>query len=60
MLGVNVAGYAQSEKGVGEAMRNELRTLDAAGYPVRRQQLCRPLLHNRDASVDLCVRTRIR
>jgi glycosyltransferase involved in cell wall biosynthesis len=32
-FGVNVAGYFQSEKGVGEAARAMIRALDAAGIP---------------------------
>jgi glycosyltransferase involved in cell wall biosynthesis len=31
--GVNVVGYVQSEKGVGEALRGMVRALDAAGVP---------------------------
>ena len=33
VLGVNVAGYFESEKGVGEAARATLRSLDAAAIP---------------------------
>src|SRR5262245_19516610 len=32
-LGVNLAGYIASEKGVGEAVRSEIRSLQAAGIP---------------------------
>src|SRR5262249_48485668 len=32
-FGVNVSGYFQSEKGVGEAARAMIRALDAAGIP---------------------------
>lgn len=34
LFGVNLAGYAESEKGVGEALRAQLRALEAAGVPV--------------------------
>ncbi len=51
-LGVNVAGYAQSEKGVGEAMRSELRILDAAGIPYVVNNFVDHFSDNTDASVD--------
>lgn len=50
-VGVNVAGYAQSEKGVGEALRNELRTLAAAGVPYVVNNFVDHDSDNRDASV---------
>lgn len=54
--GVNVAGYAQSEKGVGEAMRSELRTLEAAGIPYVVNNFVDHDSHNRDSSVALANR----
>ncbi len=52
-LGVNVAGYAQSEKGVGEAMRNELRSLGSAGIPYVVNNVVDRDSDNVDASVEL-------
>jgi glycosyltransferase involved in cell wall biosynthesis len=51
-LGVNVAGYAHSEKGVGEAMRSELRNLDAAGIPYVVNNFVDQFSDNREADVD--------
>jgi glycosyltransferase involved in cell wall biosynthesis len=51
-LGVNVAGYAQSEKGVGEAMRSELRNLEAAGIPYVVNNFVDHFSGNSDISVD--------
>jgi glycosyltransferase involved in cell wall biosynthesis len=51
-LGVNVAGYAQSEKGVGEALRSELRNLEAAGIPYVVNNFVDHFSGNRDISVD--------
>jgi glycosyltransferase involved in cell wall biosynthesis len=51
VLGVNVAGYAQSEKGVGEAMRSELRNLEAAGIPYVVNNFVDHFSDNRDTSV---------
>ena len=52
VLGVNVAGYAQSEKGVGEAMRSQLRNLEAAGIPYVVNNFVDHFSDNRDTSVD--------
>jgi glycosyltransferase involved in cell wall biosynthesis len=51
-FGVNVAGYVQSEKGVGEAMRSELRSLEAAGIPYVVNNFVDHYSDNRDDSVD--------
>ena len=37
-LGVNVAGYLNTESGMGEAARLSIRSLEAAGIPVGAQQ----------------------
>jgi glycosyltransferase involved in cell wall biosynthesis len=52
-LGVNVAGYVQSEKGVGEAMRSELRNLEAAGIPYVVNNFVDHYSDNRDTTIDV-------
>src|SRR5262249_21460279 len=50
-LGVNLAGYFNSEKGVAEAARSVLRSLDAAGIPYVLNNVCDSESANRDQSL---------
>jgi hypothetical protein len=50
-FGVNLAGYLQSEKGMGEASRAVVRALEAASIPYVLNNVVDSLSHNMDQSV---------
>ena len=54
--GVNVVGYARSEKGVGEALRASVRSLSAAGIPHRIIDVVDTNSVNLDTSLDALTR----
>jgi GT2 family glycosyltransferase/glycosyltransferase involved in cell wall biosynthesis len=51
-LGVNIAGYIASEKGVGEGVRSDIRTMQAAGIPYVLNNFADPGSSNQDITFE--------
>ena len=52
VIGINVSGYFASEKGVGEAVRADIRALAASGIPYVLNNVSDPGSHNQESEIS--------